>query len=71
MPLPARRDAAPGAADQASKPVFVIDAGLNALFSNRGAAELANHAAGVVVGKLGAASVQPRELLEAMKNHHE
>lgn len=45
-PLPVRRDAAPGAADQASKPVFVIDAGLKMLFGNRGAAELARDGLG-------------------------
>ncbi|MGX5734291.1 helix-turn-helix transcriptional regulator [Bosea thiooxidans] len=40
-PFPPRREAAPGAADTASRPVFVIDAGLNLRFSNRGAMELA------------------------------
>jgi len=40
-PFPPRREATPGAADTASRPVFVIDAGLNLRFSNRGAMELA------------------------------
>lgn len=44
-PLPSRR-VAPEAADAASKPVFVIDAGLNMRFSNRGAAALARNGLG-------------------------
>ncbi|CAH1656247.1 Helix-turn-helix transcriptional regulator [Hyphomicrobiales bacterium] len=39
VPLPMRREPPP--ADAASKPVFVIDAGLNMRFGNRGAAALA------------------------------
>jgi D-glycero-beta-D-manno-heptose-7-phosphate kinase len=34
------------------------------------AAELANHASGVVVGKLGTATLTPGELLESFQNHH-
>ena len=44
-PLPPRR-IAPEDADAASKPVFVIDAGLNMRFSNRGAAALARNGLG-------------------------
>jgi D-beta-D-heptose 7-phosphate kinase/D-beta-D-heptose 1-phosphate adenosyltransferase len=33
----------------------------------RRAAELANHAAGIVVGKVGTATVEQRELIDAMK----
>ncbi len=34
------------------------------------AAEIANHASGVVVGKLGTATLAPAELLESFENHH-
>ena len=33
------------------------------------AAEIANHAAGVVVGKLGTATLTPQELVESFQNH--
>lgn len=39
--------------------------------SLREAAELANYAAGIVVGKLGTASVSRLELLRALKNNHD
>ena len=35
------------------------------------AALIANYAAGVEVGKLGAATVSPDEIIEAWKHHHE
>jgi D-glycero-beta-D-manno-heptose-7-phosphate kinase len=34
------------------------------------AAEIANHASGIVVGKVGTATVTPAELLESFQNHH-
>jgi D-beta-D-heptose 7-phosphate kinase/D-beta-D-heptose 1-phosphate adenosyltransferase len=34
------------------------------------AAEIANHASGVVVGKLGTATLSPGELLESFQTHH-
>ena len=37
----------------------------------RAAAELANYAAGIVVGKLGTASVTGPELLKAVNTHHD
>jgi D-beta-D-heptose 7-phosphate kinase/D-beta-D-heptose 1-phosphate adenosyltransferase len=42
---------------------------LGAGASIRRAAELANHAAGIVVGKVGTATVNQKELIEAMREN--
>ncbi len=49
--------------------ISVLTMALAAGASVRDAAELANFAAGVVVGKIGTANVTPKELLTAIKDH--
>ncbi|HOY09991.1 MAG TPA: D-glycero-beta-D-manno-heptose-7-phosphate kinase [Candidatus Omnitrophota bacterium] len=49
--------------------ISVYTLGLSAGVSKFQAADLANYAAGIVVGKMGAVTVTPEELLEATKNH--
>ena len=55
-----------GAGDTA---ISLLAAGLAAGLSGRESAELANLAAGIVVGKLGTATVTPPEILEASRRH--
>jgi len=55
-----------GAGDTA---ISLLAAGLGAGLSGLVSAELANLAAGIVVGKLGTATVSPSEILEASRRH--
>ncbi|NBT90881.1 MAG: D-glycero-beta-D-manno-heptose-7-phosphate kinase, partial [Verrucomicrobia bacterium] len=55
-----------GAGDTA---ISLLAAGLGAGLSGLVSAELANLAAGIVVGKLGTATVTPSEILEASRRH--
>jgi D-beta-D-heptose 7-phosphate kinase/D-beta-D-heptose 1-phosphate adenosyltransferase len=55
-----------GAGDTA---ISLLAAGLGAGLSGLVSAELANLAAGIVVGKLGTATVSPAEILEASRRH--
>ncbi|NBT89637.1 MAG: D-glycero-beta-D-manno-heptose-7-phosphate kinase [Verrucomicrobia bacterium] len=55
-----------GAGDTA---ISLLAAGLGAGLSGLISAELANLAAGIVVGKLGTATVSPTEILEAFRRH--
>jgi len=55
-----------GAGDTA---IAFFTAALSAGLTGPDAAEIANHAAGVVVGKLGTATLSPEELAESLKNH--
>lgn len=55
-----------GAGDTA---ISLLAAGLGAGLSGLVSAELANLAAGIVVGKLGTATVSPSEILEAARRH--
>jgi len=49
--------------------ISVLAAGLAAGLSGQVSAELANLAAGIVVGKLGTATVTPEEIMEVARNH--
>jgi len=49
--------------------ISVLAAGLASKLSGLVASELANLAAGIVVGKLGTATVSPKEILEAARHH--
>ena len=48
--------------------IAFFTAALAAGLNGRQAAEIANHAAGVVVGKLGTATLEPQELIESFEN---
>lgn len=49
--------------------IAFLTAALAAGIYDQEAAEIANHAAGVVVGKLGTATLTPQELIESFSNH--